>query len=248
MIDLASTKSLRVAVAGTRGRMGTLAVQAIRAENDLDLVLELTRHSETADLLDPDQVDVLLDLTLAEASRTIAPLAARRGIAPVVGVSGLNSDDMTCLRDACAEGQVGGLVVPNFSLGAVHQMHAAGQLATFLDGGKIHEIHHPAKRDIPSGTALATAQYILRAALRRDPSAVMPEITSERTEGVLARQVVTFESGNERIVLDHEVRDRAAYMPGLLLALRSVADLTELHVGLEVVLDSNLARPREGLV
>ena len=248
MTGLSASNPLRVAVAGSRGRMGSMAVEAINAESDLKLVLELTRQSVPADALDREKVDVLLDLSLAATSRTIAPLAARRGIAPVVGVSGWNADDLACLREACREGRVGGLVVPNFSLGAVQQMRAAEELAAILDGSTIHEIHHPAKQDMPSGTALNTAERMHRAALQRDPAAARPEITSERTEGVLARQVVTFESGGERIVLDHEVRDRAAYMPGVLLALRSVRHLAELQVGLEVALDSSLARAREGLV
>jgi len=238
----------RVVVAGALGRMGSLAVRAVAAEPGLTLAGELTRHGDPAALLDPAEVDILLDLTVAEASRSIAPLAARRGIAPVVGTSGLNARDLETLREACERGRTGGLVIPNFAIGAVRQMKAAGQLAAYLEGGEIHEIHHPAKRDTPSGTARATAECMLQGALRRDPSASEPRIRSERIEGVLARQIVTFDSGAERIVLDHEVRDRVAYMPGLLLALRSVSRLRGLHVGLDAVLDGDLARARERLV
>ena len=108
MTGLSASNPLRVAVAGSRGRMGSMAVEAINAELDLKLVLELTRQSVPADALDREKVDVLLDLSLAATSRTIAPLAARRGIAPVVGVSGWNADDLACLREACREGRVGG--------------------------------------------------------------------------------------------------------------------------------------------
>lgn len=228
--------------------MGSLAVETIRDQPDLLLAARLTRGDDPAVVLDPARVDILLDFTVADACREIAPLAARRGIALVVGTSGLANADLDVLRNACEQGATGGLVIPNFSVGAVLQMQAAERLSAFLAGGAIHEVHHPAKRDAPSGTARATAARMVLGARRRDATAGVPPITSERTDGVLARQIVTFDSGGERIVLDHEVRDRRAYMPGLLLALRAVLGLRGLHVGLDSLLDDDLARGSERLV
>ncbi len=234
----------RVVIAGARGRLGRLAAAAVDAAPDLRLAGTLVRGDDPERALDPAAHDVLLDVTVADASRALAPLAARRGLAVVVGTSGLLADDLDELRRAASDGGVGVLVVPNFSVGAVLQMQAAEALARVLGDGSILEVHHPAKRDAPSGTARATAERMHRAARERDPAAAPPPIESRRTEGVVARQVVTVDTGDERVVLEHEVRDRAAFLPGLLLALRAAPGLRGLHVGL----DALLARPDGGLL
>lgn len=227
--------TLKVVVAGPRGRIGQLVVQAVHEAADLQLVGTLDRGDDPGPALARWAPDVLLDVSLASASRVVAPLAASLGVAPVVGTSGLTAEDIEHIAAACAHRGVGGLLVPNFSLGAVLAMLAAERAARHLPCAAIHEVHHPGKRDSPSGTALTTAARMARAG-----SGSPAPITSERLEGVLARQIVTFSGPGERLLIEHEVDDRRAYLPGVLLAIRQVRSLTKLEQGLETVLDAGL--------
>jgi 4-hydroxy-tetrahydrodipicolinate reductase len=222
--------ALRVVLAGAQGRMGRAIVPGLIAAEDLELVGTLVRGSDAAALFAEARPDVLVDFTLAEASRQLAPLAAERGISPVVGTSGLQPADVEALRAACARAGIGGLLVPNFSVGAVLQMKHAEELARVLPLAALRETHHPGKKDKPSGTALATLRRIEAAGGGR------VEIESVRREGALAEQDVVFAGDGERVELRHVVTDRRAYLPGVLLAVRRVRGLRGLHVGLEAVL------------
>jgi 4-hydroxy-tetrahydrodipicolinate reductase len=150
---------------------------------------------------------------------------------PVIGTSGWPEAEARALARRCAERRLGALLVPNFSLGAVLQMRVAEQLAAHLTCTGIEEVHHPAKRDAPSGTARATAERIARAGGRAPPP-----IASERREGVLAEQTIRFAGPGETLSLSHAVDDRRAYLPGLLLAVRRVVTLSGLQVGLDGLL------------
>lgn len=232
--------TLGVVVAGARGRLGSLVVEAIRATSDLRVAATLARGDDADGILRGSGADVLVDLTVAEASRVIVPLAAAAGISPVVGTSGLGADDERRFAEACQAAGVGGLLVPNFSLGAVLQMEACAAAAPWLACTAIHEIHHPAKRDAPSGTSRATAARIGAA------GGTSPPITSERRVGAVAEQRVEFCGVGERLVLLHEVVDRQAYLPGVLLAIRRVRQLGRFARGLDAILDWPDRRSRGG--
>ena len=222
---------IRVAVAGAAGRMGSIVAPFLAEAADVEVVARLDLGDDAEAALAAARPDVLVDFTLAAASRELAPAAARLGISPVVGVSGYSAEDTARLRAACLEGGVPGLLVPNFSIGAVLQMRHAAELAASLPCTLIAETHHPGKKDKPSGTALATARAI------EASSGQHPPITSERIEGRVAEQLVRFEHPGERCELVHVVTDRRAYLPGVLLAVRRVAALPAgLTVGLDAVL------------
>lgn len=221
---------IRVVVAGAAGRMGSLVVPALAAAEGLELAGTLVRGSDAAAIFELCRPDVLLDFTVAAASRELGPLAGERGICPVIGTSGLTPADVAALGAACRHGGVGGLVVPNFSIGAVLQMRFAEQAAARLPCAGIRETHHPGKKDSPSGTALATAHRIEAACGRAPP------IESQRREGLVALQEIDYSQPGERLSLVHEVTDRRAYLPGILLAVRSVRGLRELVVGLDALL------------
>ena len=142
---------IRVVVAGAAGRMGRLAVSSLQAAADVEVCGTLVRGSDAAAVLELARPDVLVDFSLAPASRELGPLAAERGISPVIGTSGLLTGDVAALRAACARARVGGLLVPNFSMGAVLQMRLAAEIARHLPPLGIHEVHHTGKRDAPSG-------------------------------------------------------------------------------------------------
>ena len=221
---------LRVVVAGAAGRMGRLVAPFLAAAEGLQLAGTLEHGSDAAAELARARPDVLVDFSLAPATRELAPLAIERGISPVIGTSGLSEADVAALRAACARHHVGGLLVPNFSVGAVLQMRHAAELARHLRLAALREVHHPGKKDSPSGTALATLRRI------REAGGGEVAIESERREGALAEQEVLFAGEGEEVALRHVVRDRRAYLPGVLLAVRRVRGLEGLHVGLDGLL------------
>lgn len=222
--------ALRVVVSGAAGRMGRLVVPWLAAAQDVELCGTLVRGSDAAAVLELARPDVLVDFTVAASARELLPLAAERGISPVSGTSGLTEADVAALREACARAGVGGLLVPNFSVGAVLQMRHAEELARHLRLAALRETHHPGKKDRPSGTALATLRRIEAAGGGR------VEIESERREGAVAEQDVGFASPGEEVLLRHVVRDRRAYLPGVLLAVRRVRTLHGLQLGLDGLL------------
>ena len=230
------TARTRVVVAGAAGRLGQVAARAVAGAEDLELAATLRRGEDPAAVLADVHADVLLDVSLAEATRVLGPVAARAGLALVIGTSALTADDREDLDTACRAGGVPGLLVPNFSIGAVLQMRFARDAARWLPCEVIREVHHAEKRDSPSGTARVTAAEIAAAS-----GGAPPPIESARRPDALAEQRVVFAGPHESLTLDHAVEDRAAYAPGLLLAVRRVATLpVGLTVGLDAVLDTSL--------
>jgi len=228
---------IRVVLAGAGGRMGRALRPALERAGDIEIAARLERGDDL-DALVARGLDVLVDFTRAEATRTFAPTLAAAGVAPVIGTSGLGAADREMLARACARGAVGGLLVPNFSIGAILQMRFASEAARWLACLGIHEVHHPHKLDAPSGTARATADLVARHQAR-------PVITSDRRPGVLARQRVDFASDEEWLRLEHDVCDRRAFVPGVLLAIRHVRELGGLVVGLDALL-GHLDAARDG--
>lgn len=252
----------RVIVAGAAGQLGNLACEWIRdadradpsAAPDvsatastagerpsgdalppveaLELVGELRRGDAAEALFAQHSGAVLLDLTVAAESVPLVQLAVARGLHPVIGTSGWTVAQLDELEQRCADASLGALWIPNFSIGAVLQMRFAEQAARWFDAATIEELHHPAKRDAPSGTARATAQRMQAAS---GSNHEIP-IVSERREGVLAEQHVQLSKGHETLALRHVVSDRRAYAGGLLLALRRVRGLSGLVRGLDSLL------------
>lgn len=221
----------RVVVAGAGGRMGSLVCEALDGAEGLELAGTLVRGDAAGAVLDRTGPDVLLDFTLAQASRELVAAAVERGVSPVIGTSGWSAEAVADLAAGCARRSLGALLVPNFSVGAVLQMRFATAAARALTCEGIAEVHHTGKRDTPSGTALATAEALAREGGTR------PAITSARRDGLVAEQSVRFGGPGETLTLVHRVDDRRAYLPGVLLALRRVRGLDGLVVGLDALLD-----------
>ena len=153
---------LRVAVAGAFGRMGTVAREALERTGEYCCGLARTPdpQREIYDSLEAvlaKNPDVLLDLTTQPASYEISLEAVARGCCTVVGASGWSDDQRAALQATASERGVGALIVPNFSVGATLMMRFAQEAARFFTDVEIVELHHPGKKDKPSGTARETA-------------------------------------------------------------------------------------------
>ena len=199
---------------------------------------------------------VVVDFTVAAAVRHNVPHYAHQGVHAVIGTSGLSDAD---LKAAAASFQGSGanvIVAANFAIGAVLLMHFAALAAPHMDGVEVIELHHDAKRDAPSGTSIHTAALIAEARraagsgpLPADPTtdvvlsgargAEGPDgvrVHSVRLPGLVAHQEVIFGAPGQSLSMRHDSYDRRSFMPGVLLAVRSVADRPGLTVGLEALL------------
>ena len=247
--------TIKVAVIGAAGRMGTETCNAVAAASDLDLVARVDR-SGSVEYAAGAGAQVVVDFTVPDAVMSTIEQSLAHGVHVVVGTSGFTEDRLAQVRalvDAAPAG-LGVVVAPNFALGAVLLMRFAREAAAHFSSVEIIETHHPDKVDAPSGTAIHTAQVV--AAARRDAQvADAPDATqralegargsevdgipvhSVRLRGAVAHEEVVFGNAGEILTLRHDSLDRAAFMPGVLLAIREVVSRPGLTVGLEPLLD-----------
>lgn len=238
----------RVAVLGAKGRMGSEVVRAVEAADDL----ELAAGFDVGDELDLDGVDVAVDFTHPDAVMGNLRACAAAGVHAVVGTTGFDQARLAELRELLQGNGIGVLVAPNFGIAAVLMMQFAAQAARFFDSVEIVELHHPGKADAPSGTARRTAELVAAA---REGMPAMPDATSQelagargadvsgvrvhavRLAGLVAHQEVLLGGSGESLTIRHDSYDRASFMPGVLLGVRSIAGRPGLTVGLEHLLD-----------
>ena len=245
--------SIRVAVLGARGRMGTAACTALNGADGLELVARVDLGDDIAALAGTG-AEVAVDFTRPDAVLDNVEWCVRNGIHVVVGTSGLTDDRLTRVRTLLDDHPgVSVLVVPNFSIGAVLAMRFAQQAAPFFESVEVVEMHHPDKVDAPSGTARRTAALVAQARAEAGLGPV-PDATTDdpdgargarvqgvavhalRVRGLTASQEVVLGGPGETLTVRHDSHDRESFMPGVLSAVRSVADRPGLTVGLDTVL------------
>lgn len=265
--------TIKVAIAGARGRMGRAAVEAIMGLQDMKIVAVLDYKGDglflNGDLVDDDPTgipiftsfdtlvnevkpDVLLELTNPDTVYENIDNAIRKGVRPVVGTSGLSPESIEKLIGLANEKEVGGIIAPNFSIGAVLMMKFAAMASRYLGDIEIIESHHDQKVDAPSGTAIKTAEMIKE--VRESHVQGHPEekehmagargatidgmkIHSVRLPGLLAHQEVILGSKGELLTIRHDSFDRSCFMPGILMAIRNVMDRKDLVYGLEHIIE-----------
>jgi 4-hydroxy-tetrahydrodipicolinate reductase len=214
----------RVAVAGAAGRMGQAVCAAVEGADDLALRGRADPSLGVAlgDVL--GDADVLVDFTVPDQAVANAREAAAAGVHVVIGTTGFSLDD---LREAVAGAPGNVFVAPNFAIGAVLMMRFAAEASRHMAAAEIVEYHHPAKLDAPSGTARRTAELM---------EGEVP-IHSVRLPGVVADQEVVLGDVAQTLSIRHTTTDRTSFMPGVLLAVRSVGSIPESPlVGLEHLL------------
>jgi 4-hydroxy-tetrahydrodipicolinate reductase len=194
-------------------------------------------------------VEVAVDFAPAEAGRDHLPRLAAAGIHAVVGTSGYGPDDLEALRSAFTSSNC--IVAPNFAIGAVLASHLAALAAPWFDTAEIIEFHHDGKADAPSGTAMHTAERLAEASADWAPDPTRVEVLegsrgglgpagirvhAVRMRGMVASQEVVLGTTGQTLTLRHDTIDRSSFMPGVLLAVRSVADRPGVTVGLDALL------------
>ena len=245
---------IRVGILGARGRMGTEVARAVQEADDLEVVAMVDAGDWLFSVSDAD-AQVIVDFTHPGVVMDNIRWAIDNGIHCVVGTSGFTPERLDTLREWSTERpDLGILVVPNFAIGAVLSMRFAELAARFYESVEIIELHHANKVDAPSGTATRTAELVTRAradaGLGAPPDATTTAVDgargaelsgvrvhSIRLSGLVAHQEVLFGAPGETLTIRHDSLDRASFMPGVLLAVRSVAARPGVTVGLESLLD-----------
>ena len=249
---------ITVAVAGYAGRMGSAVVDAVTRADDMTVVcgidpfvkeMDFPTFETVQDAVDACDFDVLVDFTQPTAVAKNVEVALKAGRNCVVGTTGLSNETLESLSslakdDACL------FHAPNFTTGAVLMMQFAKAAAPYFPEAEVIEFHHCNKKDAPSGTAVRTAQMIneARGRVSEAPGSETEieigkgargalvdgvPVHSVRSMGFVATQEVIFGSLGQTLTIKHDSWDRASYMPGVLLGIRSVKDLSGLVVGLE---------------
>lgn len=206
----------RVAVVGARGRMGRFACALIARNGSFALAAEIERGDELAAVLVECGASLALDFTEAGLGARHARTMLERGVRPVIGTSGVSAEEVAALDLLARERGLGGLVVPNFSLGMLLLQRAAVEIATHFADCEIVELHHATKKDAPSATSLDTAGRVERA---RGAHRGRVPIHSVRLPGLFAHQEILFGAAGEALTLRHDVRSPEAFGPGILAAL-----------------------------
>jgi 4-hydroxy-tetrahydrodipicolinate reductase len=257
----------RVAVVGAGGRMGHEVCTALAAAEDLELVAAVDPNhvgdtvegvvveADTAALTERG-AQVVVDFSVAAAARDNLVFYADAGLHAVVGTTGLTETELAGAANLFTASTANAIVAANFAIGAVLLMRFCELAAPHMDGVEVIELHHDAKRDAPSGTAMHTAAGIAEARERAgagplpaDPTTehVLPgarggegpggvRVHSVRLPGLIAHEEVIFGALGQSLSIRHDAYDRRSFMPGVLLAVRAVPDRPGLTVGIEALL------------
>jgi len=254
---------VKVGVNGAGGRMGATVCRAVALDPDLELVAavdpgaagatieDLTISAEPKAFADAG-AEVVVDFTVADSARRIVPWLAMHGIHAVVGTTGLTDDDLAAFGEEFGRGGPNCIVAANFSISAVLMMRFAEIAAPYFDTAEIIELHHDAKADAPSGTALVTADKMAAASASwsADPTRteVLPgargglgpagiRVHSVRMRGMVAHQEVILGALGQTLTIRQDSYDRESFMPGVVLACKHVADHDGLTIGLDALLN-----------
>jgi 4-hydroxy-tetrahydrodipicolinate reductase len=249
-----TSEPIKVGVLGARGRVGSEVCRAVDAAPDLELVAMLDVGDWLFNAADAG-ADVAVDFTHPDVVMDNVRFCVDNGIHCVVGTTGWDADRLNSVRSWLEpRPELGVLVAPNFAIGAVLSMKFAQLAARFYESVEIIELHHPGKADAPSGTAARTAALVAAArsaaglgaapdattqALAGARGAVVDGVPvhSVRLRGLVAHQEILFGATGETLTIRHDSLDRTSFMPGVLLAIRSIATRPGLTVGLEPLLD-----------
>ncbi len=212
---------MKIAFLGSRGKVGRELCPGLERAGYEVVGIDLDEE------LDPSGVEAMIDFTQPDTVEKNVTEALGNGIACIVGTTGLGAAQLEQLDALSKEKGKPLFVAPNFAIGAVLMMRFAAEAAKFMPRAEIVELHGEAKKDAPSGTALATAAAM----------GTGPEIHSVRLPGLVAHQEVLLGGTGQLLTIRHDTFTREAFLPGVLLALEKLGSLPPgLTVGLDALL------------
>jgi 4-hydroxy-tetrahydrodipicolinate reductase len=245
--------TIRVGVLGAKGKMGSVACQAVQEAPGLELVAGVDLGDELSDLL-AARTEVAMDFTHPDAVLDHIRWCVEHGIHCVVGTDVLPESKFDTIRSWLAgRPEVGVLIAPIFAVGAVLAMRLAELAAEYFESAEIIELHHPTKVDAPASPAVHTAWAIARAR-ERAGSGPMPDATTHalpgvrgarvtgvpvhavRLTGLLGHQEVLLGATGEVLTIRHDQLDRRCFARGAVLAARAIPERPGLTIGLGALL------------
>ncbi|MHA7963478.1 4-hydroxy-tetrahydrodipicolinate reductase [Paenibacillus sp. CAU 1782] len=267
-----TNQRIKVAVTGAGGRMGREVVKMVLEDEALELVAAVdpsagpvdagifaggkhtgvTVSSTLEEALSSSQSDVLVDFTVPQAAYINTRTSIEYGVRPVIGTTGFTPEQIAELDELCKQKGIGGLIAPNFSIGAILMMKFAAQAAKYMPHVEIIEYHGDQKLDAPSGTSIKTAELIAEARQELKQGNPAEEeliegargayyngfrIHSVRLPGVFAQQEVVFGGHGQSLKIRHDSYERAGYMPGVNVAVKKVMTYSGLVYGFEHIMD-----------
>ncbi len=263
---------IKVAVTGAGGRMGQEVIKMVLDDPELELVCAVDPSKKGSDIgrivgreacgvlvqddlelaLVESRPEVMVDFTTPHTVMHNTKTAIKHKVRPVIGTTGFTPQEIEDLNTMCKEQGIGGIIAPNFSIGAILMMKFAAQAAKYFPHLEIIEYHGDQKLDAPSGTSVKTAELISEA--RKELKQGNPDeketiegargayydgfrIHSVRLPGVFAQQEVVFGGFGQSLKIRHDSYDRAGYMPGVNVAVKKVMGFTGLIYGFEHFID-----------
>ena len=242
---------MRVGVLGAKGKVGAPMVAGVEAAEDLTFTAGVDA-GDPLSLFTDSETEVVIDFTHPDVVMDNLKFLIDNGIHAVVGTTGFTDERVSQVKVWLEESRTTAvLIAPNFAIGAVLSMQFAKQAARFFESVEVIELHHPQKADAPSGTAARTARVIAEArkGLPPNPDATSTglegargadvdgiPVHSVRLAGLVAHQEVLFGTQGETLTIRHDSLDRTSFVPGVLLAVRTVGEHPGLTVGLEPLL------------
>jgi len=242
---------INILVNGAFGRMGQMTVNTLLAHPEFAVVGQTSREYDLKAAIKDSQAEVVVDFTHPSAVYANLMTIIEAGARPVIGTSGLTKEQIKSAQKKCAELKRGGIIAPNFSLGAVLMMKYAKEIAQHMSHAEIIEMHHDGKADSPSGTAMRSAELLAQANIHLNQPAkpsreTIPgargasyhniPIHAVRLPGLVAHQQILFGGLGETLTLRHDSYDRQCFMPGVCFACEKVITLDKLVYGLEELL------------
>lgn len=240
----------KVGVLGAKGRVGSAVVAAVEADENLTLAAALDAGDELQQLVD-NGVEVVVDFTVPDAVMDNVEFCVRHGIHAVVGTTGWTEERYNQVREWLSESPDSGvLVAPNFAISAVLTMKFAQMAAPFFESAEVIELHHPNKKDAPSGTAVHTAEGIAKAreeaGMGQQPDATEQSLDGARgadvegipvhavrMTGMVAHEQVIFGTRGQSLTIKQDSYDRDSFVPGVLIGVEKIGSNPGLTIGLE---------------
>lgn len=247
---------IKIAVCGANGKMGQEVVRAVCASEDMSLVAKIDiRDGEFATIKDAKEsveIDVLIDFTQPKSIYENALYCLNNGINIVIGTTGLSDVQIQEIKELSKRENLGCLIAPNFSTGAVLMMKFAQIASKYFENAEIIELHHNQKKDAPSGTAVRTALMMSEEnsdftsgncaevetieGARGANSYSNVHIHSVRMPGYIASQEVIFGAAGQILTIRHDSMNRECYMDGVMRAVRYVNENHIFVYGLDKII------------
>lgn len=198
-------------------------------------------------LIDEVKPDVVVDFTSPAVVMGNIRTCIEKKTPVVVGTTGITQDNLKNLGELSTNSETPVFIAPNFAIGAVLMMKFASEAAKYMPSVEIIELHHDKKLDAPSGTSIKTAEMVARErdgvggqgsgdGPARGEEHFGIHIHSVRLPGLVAHQEVIFGGQGQTLTIRHDSIDRTSFMPGVLLAIRKVRNLSGVVYGLENLL------------